>query len=1233
MGVGGSVRVGRKYLLAAAVQAVSAFAAVVTVAGSASAAPAVGAVPVHSAVNAAADAALPQATGSVSGSSAAPLGSVAGGFVPLPGRQVARVRVGARKTVTVHVTRHAGVPASGAGAVALAVATTATPVAGAVRVFPAGDRRPGVPTLTWTARRAASGQVITKLPAAGKVRVANTARHAVTVTIDAVGYWLAGTPAVAGAFGALRGRQVARVRVGAHKTVTVAAAGRGGIPRGAGAVSLGVSVTAAAAAGRLTVYPAGTARPAVPDLSWAARQPAAGLAITRLRGKGKLAITNTARRAVTVTLDATGYWLAGAPASAGAFGALRGRRVARVRVGAHKTVAVHVARRAGVPAHVGAAVLALAATATRAAGAITVYPSGSRRPGAATLTWAGRHAARVQAITRLSRAGKVSIANRSRHAVTITIAAAGYWLSKARTVTAITPKPATKTVKASTITHVTGSPNGTQTVTLAKGAAVPAVKRVLTAGTSKAAPYGLLGTVTAVASGPNGTHILTLRPASLSQAYSRFSVSTSQVVTSSEVTQPSGTAPATGLSPGLLPAATGGSGFGFNLSKAAFSCSGSAGPAIALTADLSKTRVDLSLNTNPRAPSIHFLVTADPVFDINVGFTGQVTCKLAGNAVMTVRIPIPGTPDLEVDLKPVVALTAGGQASLDFRWAPRAAIGFDKGPGISTESHGFGSSGSVAVSATAGADLFLGLDAELALAGRVGVGGDFGPDLGVTYDASAGCVTVDGELKADLTADVNVFVKDWTFALATGIFLKKELYRKCIPVPATPPVITTTTLPSATAGTAYTTQLATADNRAGTWKITTGNLPADLTLSGDKISGKPATAGTSTFTVKFTDTRSQTATASVTLTVLPAPPTSGAWTPVEAPLPSDAGAGVSSISGVSCPTATSCLALGYYTDTSGYERGMQLTWNGTSWTTQQTNGYYYDVSCGSASFCVSVNGPQVSTWTGGSWTSETAPVPPNADTSVFPVSLADVSCSSPSFCVAIGNYTDTSGNTDPMLLTLSNGSWAAKQAPVPPNAASGKVSAWGGWNNGYISCPSSSFCVAAGNYTDTSGNSDGMLLTLSGGSWTAEQAPLPANAVSAPNATWLAGVSCVSASFCDAGGVYTASDGGEHNLLLTWRGQSWAASDHSGGGGWGPVSCVSASFCAAVVYGDGVVSEQGLTWTGGAWAAATFPSEPYAAYWSMLGLACSSTSFCVAVGNGDVASGSSFDAVLVTRTG
>jgi hypothetical protein len=190
-----------------------------------------------------------------------PSGTVSGGFESLPGGQAASIKVGAGKTATVVVAGHAGVPGTVASAVALSVATTATPVAGSLTLFPAGSARPSAPDLVWTAGRASGGPAIVKLPANGKISVANAAKHAVTVRIDATGYWLAGPPAVAGAFGPLPAEQVASVSVKAGQTVAITAAGHGDVPKGAGGVALAVATTATAAAGKLFVYPAGAKRP------------------------------------------------------------------------------------------------------------------------------------------------------------------------------------------------------------------------------------------------------------------------------------------------------------------------------------------------------------------------------------------------------------------------------------------------------------------------------------------------------------------------------------------------------------------------------------------------------------------------------------------------------------------------------------------------------------------------------------------------------------------------------------------------------------------------------------------------------------------------------------------------------------------------------------------------------------------------------------------------------------
>ena len=86
--------------------------------------------------------------------------------------------------------------------------------------------------------------------------------------------------------------------------------------------------------------------------------------------------------------------------------------------------------------------------------------------------------------------------------------------------------------------------------------------------------------------------------------------------------------------------------------------------------------------------------------------------------------------------------------------------------------------------------------------------------------------------------------------------------------------VTTTTLPDGTVGTAYSATLAsTGGTTPVTWAVTTGTLPASLTLnpSTGVISGTPTTAATSTFSVTATDHLNQTATQSLSITIHPAP--------------------------------------------------------------------------------------------------------------------------------------------------------------------------------------------------------------------------------------------------------------------------------------------------------------------------------------------------------------------------
>ncbi len=82
--------------------------------------------------------------------------------------------------------------------------------------------------------------------------------------------------------------------------------------------------------------------------------------------------------------------------------------------------------------------------------------------------------------------------------------------------------------------------------------------------------------------------------------------------------------------------------------------------------------------------------------------------------------------------------------------------------------------------------------------------------------------------------------------------------------------ITTTAPPNGAVGIAYSYSLAaTGGTPPYTWSIISGSLPPGLGLTSNVISGTPTAAGTSSFTVKVTDSASNTATAVLSITINP----------------------------------------------------------------------------------------------------------------------------------------------------------------------------------------------------------------------------------------------------------------------------------------------------------------------------------------------------------------------------
>jgi hypothetical protein len=388
----------------------------------------------------------------------------------------------------------------------------------------------------------------------------------------------------------------------------------------------------------------------------------------------------------------------------------------------------------------------------------------------------------------------------------------------------------------------------------------------------------------------------------------------------------------------------------------------------------------------------------------------------------------------------------------------------------------------------------------------------------------------------------------------------------------------------------------------------------------------------------------------------------GGWTPTQAPHPPDWVVSLGGLTGLTCPSTTTCVAVGAYENSALVDRALVLTGSAASaasWTASAlpapANADWWvqpsTVTCASTTSCVAVGNyldtsqhqeGLLLTWSGAIWTVKEAPLPANAAANPN-VILSSLSCPSPGTCVAGGTYTDSSGNQQGLLLTWSGGSWTPAEVLLPANAAANPQVGMSS-----VSCPTNSGCVAVGGYTATSGLSQALLWWGLGRSWTKVRPPLPANGVT-NRESGLESVHCLADAPCVVTGYYSDSSGTyglEHGLLLTGSSSSWTAAEAPQPSNATSVmiqrvTCAAISACfAAGNYWDGSGHEGGLllTGAGGSWQETVAPlpansSLPTGSgFLSFTSLACVSSSSCVAVGEyADVSGGT--DGLLITGSG
>ena len=304
---------------------------------------------------------------------------------------------------------------------------------------------------------------------------------------------------------------------------------------------------------------------------------------------------------------------------------------------------------------------------------------------------------------------------------------------------------------------------------------------------------------------------------------------------------------------------------------------------------------------------------------------------------------------------------------------------------------------------------------------------------------------------------------------------------------------------------------------------------------------------------------------------------------------------------VSCPTATTCFAVGWGSQYGG--PGLVERWSGVGWTVTPTPAVGADsaelngISCTSARDCTAVGagsgGGFIERWNGSAWTIETIPGPSASSVRT----LSSVSCPSATFCVAVGN-TPAAG-ARPVAAIWNGTKWT-----VQDTSPSGYLDA--------VSCTSPTFCLGVG-----ASDNQALAESWDGSTWTVQRTPIPAGATGAQ----LSGVSCASSAACTAVGSFGEGGGQGLTLVERWSGSAWTIQSSPNAPGVGSngfsssllsVSCTTATSCTAAGESRATTTTPtslAESWNGTTWTIQRTPNQG-----PLQGVSCSEAGACTAVG-------------------
>ncbi|WAH98277.1 S8 family peptidase [Arthrobacter sp. MMS18-M83] len=350
------------------------------------------------------------------------------------------------QTVSLTVTGRGGIPATGVSAVAMNITVTAPTAAGYITAYAGGTAKPDTSNVNYGPGQTVPDFAITPVAADGTVSFTNSSSGTVQLIADTSGYYLAGTPTQSGTFKSLdvprrqldtrNGTGAINGPIGPGQTIKVKLADGGYVPTGVSAVAMNITVTAPTAAGYITAYAGGTAKPGTSNVNYGPDQTVPNFAITPVSADGTVSFTNSSSGTVQLIADTFGYVIGGAaPSQPGAFGVLvppqrqLDSRTGGGPVAPGQTIRVQITGQGGVPVSgVSAVALNITVTEPTSAGFITAFAGGTA-PNTSNLNYGPGQTVPNFAITPVGADGTVSFTNSSSGTVQLIADTSGYYLA------------------------------------------------------------------------------------------------------------------------------------------------------------------------------------------------------------------------------------------------------------------------------------------------------------------------------------------------------------------------------------------------------------------------------------------------------------------------------------------------------------------------------------------------------------------------------------------------------------------------------------------------------------------------------------------------------------------------------------------------------------------------------------------------------------------------------------